>query len=79
MLLVRGECYDPAPDGLGIHQKYAGGYHDSNGWQGTHLQNLTYRTVRVVRQASDLVCPQSRVIIIKRRVQVYLPLVLSSF
>jgi len=78
MLLVRGECYDPTPGGLGIHQKYAGGYHDSNGWQGTHLQNLAYRTVRVVRQANDSVCPQSRVIITKRRIQTYLPLVLRN-
>jgi len=80
MLLVRGECYDPTPGGLGLHHKYGGGNHDSTvGWQGTHIQNLTRNTVTIARQANDSVCPQSRVIIIRRRVQTYLPLVLRSF
>jgi len=80
MLLVRGECYDPTPGGLGIHHQYAGGNHDSTaGWQGTYIRNLTRNTVTIARQTNDTVCPQSRVVIIRRRVQTYLPFVLRSF
>jgi hypothetical protein len=64
MLLVRGECLDPGDPlvHLGVHQRFAGGNHDNLiGWQGMHLQNLTANSVKVVRRADDLVCPQVRI------------------
>jgi len=76
MLLVRGECFSST---LGIHQLLAGGNHDwFVGWQGVHLQNLTDNTVRAVRRQDDEICPQMRVRIWKRSVQVYLPVVIRD-
>jgi len=82
MLLVRGECYSSTVGNPGIHQWFAGGNHDwLNGgqWQGTNLQNLTRNTVEVFRQPDDDVCPQVRVRIWKRSVQVYLPIMLNNY
>jgi hypothetical protein len=78
MLLVRGECYSSI---FGIHQLFAGGNHDwlhDGQWQGTNLQRLARNTIEVFRQPEDLVCPQVRIRIWKRGVQVYLPLVLQD-
>jgi hypothetical protein len=82
MLLMRGECYSSTVGGPGTHQWFAGGNHDwLNGgqWQGTNLQNLTRNTVEVFRQPDDDVCPQVRVRVWKRSVQVYLPIVLKNY
>jgi hypothetical protein len=82
MLLARGECYSSTVGNPGIHQWFAGGNHDwlnSGQWQGTNLQNLTRNTVAVARRADDQVCPQVRVRIWKRSVQVYLPLILNNY
>ena len=77
MLLVRGECYDPAVGG--ISQWFAGGNHDwFVGWQGTHMQNLDRNSVEVIRRANDEVCPQVRVRIWKRTFKIYLPIVLKG-
>lgn len=77
MLLVRGECYSTTFGG--IHQLFAGGNHDwIFGWQGTNLQKLTENTVAVARRVNDQVCPQIRVRIWKRSMQVYLPLVVRD-
>lgn len=76
-LLVRAECYSST---AGIHQWFAGGNHGwIVGWQGANLQNLTDETVEVYRQPDDQVCPQARIRIWKRNVQIYLPLVLNSY
>lgn len=78
MLLVRGECYDPAVGG--INQWFSGGNHDwFTGWQGTNMQNLARNTVEVFRRANDQVCPQVRVRIWKREFKVYLPIVLKAY
>ncbi len=77
MLLVRGECYDPATNG--INQMFAGGDHWAGGFRGGHLQNLTANSVTFVRRANDVTCPQARVVIYKRAVRLYLPLVLSNY
>ncbi|MFQ5813248.1 MAG: hypothetical protein ACE5I2_08690, partial [Anaerolineae bacterium] len=77
MLLVRGECYDPAVGG--INQWFAGGNHDwFVGWQGTNMQNLARNTVEVSRRVNDQVCSQVRVRIWKREFKVYLPIVLKG-
>jgi hypothetical protein len=79
MLLARGECYSST---VGIHHWFAGGNHDwLNGgqWQGTNLQKLTRNTVQVYRQPDDDVCPQVRVRVWRRSLQVYLPVVLSNY
>ena len=79
MLLVRGECNDTHLGGLGIHARYAGGNHDVGGhWQGMHLQNLTANAVTAARRQDDTVCPQSRVIIYKRSIPLYLPLMQNN-
>lgn len=80
MLLVRGECYSSTVGG--ISQWLAGGNHSwRNGgrWQGTNLQNLTNNTVEIYRQRDDQICPQARVRIWKRSVQIYLPLILCNY
>jgi predicted outer membrane repeat protein len=74
MLIVRGECNDPA-FGFGINARYAGGDHNG-GWRGMNLQNLTANTVTVVRRLNDPYCAQARVRIWKRTASLYLPLVL---
>ncbi len=77
MLLVRGECYHSG--GLGIHQEFAGGDHFSGGFRGAHLQNLTANTIQFVRRLNDDHCPQARVVIYKRSLSLYLPLVLNNY
>ena len=74
ILLVRGECRDPAAGGEGINQLYAGGvYGTAAGWRGAHIQNLTSTTVQFVRRQSDVNCPQARLVIAVRGSWVNLP------
>lgn len=78
MMLVRGECRDSPPGGLGIHQEYAGGnyVYSDGGWQGAALENLTATSVSVHRNAQDSVCNQARVRIFVRTLQLFLPMIL---
>lgn len=77
-LVIRGECYSSTLGG--ISQWFAGGNHDwFIGWQGANLQNLTDNTVTIFRQPDDDICPQVRVRIWRRGVQVYLPLIVSEY
>jgi len=76
MLLVQAECNDPG--GAGIHQMFAGGDEWSGSFRGAHLQKLTTNTVTFVRQPNDTACSQARVIIHKRSVSLYLPLVMRQ-
>jgi hypothetical protein len=81
MLLARGECYSSTVSGPGgIHHWLAGGnHHWALGWKGTNLQRLTRNTVQVYRQPDDDICPQVRVRVWKRSLQLYLPVVLSNY
>lgn len=76
MLLVQAECNDPGQ--YNINLVYAGGDHWSGGFRGGYLQNLTANTVEFVRRVNDDDCPQARVVIYRRSVQVYLPLVIRN-
>ena len=80
MLLARGECYDPS--GLrGIHQLFDGGNHSWFGggrFQGVSLETLTSDTVAATRANGDDFCPQIRIRIWKRSMQLYLPIALRS-
>ncbi len=79
LLMVQTACYDTAPGGAGIHQLYAGGdNHLGNAFRGTHIQNLTSNTVRIVRRPGDAQCDQVRVRIWRRQQRIYLPLVISN-
>jgi hypothetical protein len=81
MLMVQGQCYGGVLN-EGIHQHFSGGNHDwfsgATGWQGVNVQNVTSNTVTIFRQPDDQVCPQARVRIWKRSLQIYLPLVLHN-
>jgi len=77
MLLVRGECNDPGQ--YNINLVYAGGDHWSGGFRGSNLQNLTANTVQFVRRANDDDCPKARVVIYKRSVTIYLPVVMRDY
>lgn len=81
LLLVRAECYDPVS--AGINLVWAGGsvqsWGPNPGGKGAHIYGLTANTVTIHRWRFDDVCPQVRVRIWKRSVQVYLPLVLSNY
>lgn len=80
MLLVRGECRDSAVGAAEFHQMWAGGDEWAGGlFRGAHLQNLTANSIQFVRQANDVECDQARVVIYRRSVQVYLPIVLKSY
>lgn len=74
LLVVRGECTEGAL-GLGIHQKAAGGDHDT-AWRGIYLQKLTSTSVTVAREAADPYCVGVRVVVYDRTIYLYLPLVL---
>lgn len=76
-LVVRGECYSATVGG--ISQWFAGGNHDwLNGWQGASLQNLTDNAVTVFRQLDDDICPQVRVRVWRRSVEVFLTLIVNG-
>ncbi len=83
MMLVRGECYSSTVGGPGIHQLFAGGsvknWPPRGGAKGVNIQRLTANTVEAYRWPDDDVCPQVRVRIWKRSVQVYLPLILNNY
>ena len=80
MLIIQGECRDATgPNSLGIHQKFAGGnHHWTDGWQGTHLQNVTTNTVTILRRLDDIDCPLARVRVIKRSRSLYLPVIMRD-
>jgi hypothetical protein len=83
MMLVRGECYSSTVGGPGIHQWLAGGsvknWPPRGGAKGVNIQRLTANTVEAYRWPNDDVCPQVRVRIWRRSVQVYLPIVLKNY
>jgi hypothetical protein len=75
LLIVRGECNDTNPGGLGINHKASGGDHDT-AFRGMNIQNLTANAVTAFRRQDDANCPQARIVIYKRFVSCYLPLIL---
>ncbi|MBU0493633.1 MAG: hypothetical protein KKA73_02840 [Chloroflexi bacterium] len=81
MLLVRGECYDPVT--AGINQVWAGGnvqlWGPNPGGKGAHIYGLTADSVTARRWAVDDVCPEMRIRIWRRSVQIYLPLTLRNY
>jgi hypothetical protein len=80
MLLVQVECRYTAVGNAVFHQHWAGGDEWAGGiFRGAYPQRLTANTVQFVRWDGDADCDQARVVIYKRSMDVYLPLVLRDY